>query len=54
MILGSPVAGIAADEIIDPTPAIRAIADTYIGDPAYANLPRKFKSAIPVHPLHDS
>ena len=33
VILGSPVAGIAADEIIDPTPAIRAIADTYIGDP---------------------
>src|ERR687897_301144 len=53
VILGSPVAGIAADEIIDPTPAIRAIADTYIGDPAYANLPRKFKSAITGHPVHD-
>ncbi len=53
VILGSPVAGIAADEIIDPTPAIRAIADTYIGDPAYSNLPRKFKSAITGHPVHD-
>ena len=46
VILGSPVAGIAADEIIDPTPAIRAIVDTYIGDPELANLPRKFKTAI--------
>ena len=32
VILGSPVAGIAADEIIDGTPAIREIADSYIGD----------------------
>ena len=53
VILGSPVAGIAADEIIDPSPAIRAIADTYIGDPQYSNLPRKFKSAITGHPVHD-
>ena len=53
VILGSPVAGIAADEIIDPTPAIRDIADRYIGDPQYSNLPRKFKTAITGHPLHD-
>jgi sulfite reductase (ferredoxin) len=53
VILGSPVAGIAADEIIDPTPAIRDIVDRYIGDPAYANLPRKFKTALTGHPSHD-
>jgi sulfite reductase (ferredoxin) len=53
VILGSPVAGIAADEIIDPTPAIREIVDRYIGDPAYANLPRKFKTALTGHPSHD-
>ncbi len=53
VILGSPVAGIAADEIIDPTPAIRAIADRYIGDPQYSNLPRKFKTAITGHPSQD-
>src|SRR3978361_372849 len=53
VILGSPVAGIAADEIIDPTPAIRDIADRYIGDPQYSNLPRKFKTAITGHPLQD-
>jgi sulfite reductase (ferredoxin) len=53
VILGSPVAGIAADEIIDPTPAIRDIADRYIGDPQYANLPRKFKTALTGVPSQD-
>ncbi|MBT1001228.1 nitrite/sulfite reductase [Paenarthrobacter sp. DKR-5] len=53
VILGSPVAGIAADEIIDPTPAVREIADRYIGDPEFANLPRKYKTAITGHPSQD-
>jgi sulfite reductase (ferredoxin) len=53
VILGSPVAGIADEEIIDPTPAIRDIVDRYIGDPEYANLPRKFKTALTGHPVHD-
>jgi sulfite reductase (ferredoxin) len=39
VILGSPVAGIAADEIIDPTAAIADIVERYIGDPQYSNLP---------------
>ncbi|GAA4017883.1 nitrite/sulfite reductase [Allokutzneria multivorans] len=46
VVLGSPVAGISADEVIDGTPAITEIVRRYIGDPAYSNLPRKFKSAI--------
>jgi sulfite reductase (ferredoxin) len=46
VILGSPVAGIAADEEVDPEPAIRAILDRYIGSPEFSNLPRKFKTAI--------
>jgi sulfite reductase (ferredoxin) len=46
VILGSPVAGIAADEVVDGTPAIRAILDRYIGSPEFSNLPRKFKTAI--------
>ncbi|MCP3801022.1 nitrite/sulfite reductase [Allokutzneria sp. A3M-2-11 16] len=46
VVLGSPVAGISSDEVIDGTPAITEIVERYIGDPAYANLPRKFKSAI--------
>ncbi|HEX8489028.1 MAG TPA: nitrite/sulfite reductase, partial [Propionibacteriaceae bacterium] len=53
VILGSPVAGIAADELIDPTPAIQEIAARYIGDPQFSNLPRKFKTAITGHPIHD-
>ena len=43
--LGSPVAGVAADEIIDGTPALEEIKRRYIGNPAYSNLPRKFKTA---------
>lgn len=46
VILGSPVAGIAKAELIDPTPAIEAIQRLYIGNPELSNLPRKFKSAI--------
>ncbi|GMA21161.1 nitrite/sulfite reductase [Arsenicicoccus piscis] len=46
VILGSPVAGLAKDEVIDPTPAIEAIKREYIGNPEISNLPRKFKTAI--------
>ncbi|WP_158862166.1 nitrite/sulfite reductase [Leifsonia sp. AG29] len=53
VILGSPVAGIAADELIDPTPLIDEIADRFLGDPELANLPRKFKTAISGHPSQD-
>ncbi|MGA8210993.1 MAG: nitrite/sulfite reductase [Nocardioidaceae bacterium] len=52
-MLGSPVAGIAADEIVDGTPAIEEIRRRYVGDPAYANLPRKFKTSISGHPSQD-
>ena len=53
VILGSPVAGVAADERIDPKPAIDAILDRYIGRPEFSNLPRKFKTAISGSPLQD-
>jgi sulfite reductase (ferredoxin) len=46
VILGSPVAGIAADDEIDPQPAIDTILERYIGDKRFSNLPRKFKTAI--------
>jgi sulfite reductase (ferredoxin) len=46
VVLGSPVAGIAVDEVIDATPAIDEIIERYIGDPRYSNLPRKFKSSV--------
>ncbi len=53
VILGSPVAGISADEIIDGTSAIDAIESQFIGDLEFSNLPRKFKTAISGHPGHD-
>ena len=46
VILGSPLAGVAKDELIDPTPQIRAIIERGIGSPEFSNLPRKFKTAI--------
>ncbi len=46
VILGSPLAGISADEVVDATSAIREITERYLGDPSLSNLPRKFKSSI--------
>lgn len=53
VVLGSPVAGISAEELIDPTPQIDEITSRFIGDPTLSNLPRKFKSAITGHPNQD-
>lgn len=52
-MLGSPVAGIAKDEIVDGTPAIDEIKQRYIGSPEFSNLPRKFKTAISGSPSMD-
>jgi sulfite reductase (ferredoxin) len=46
VILGCPLAGIDAEEIIDATPQVRETAERYVGDPAFSNLPRKYKSAM--------
>ncbi|MDQ0868387.1 sulfite reductase (ferredoxin) [Arthrobacter sp. V1I9] len=53
VILGSPVAGIAKDEIIDPTPLIEELGERFIGNPLLSNLPRKYKTAITGHPSQD-
>ncbi len=53
VILGSPVAGIATDEIIDGTPAIEQILKRHIGSTEFSNLPRKFKTAISGSPRQD-
>ena len=53
VIIGSPVAGIAADEIIDGTPAVHEIHRRYIGNKEFSNLPRKFKTAISGSPVQD-
>jgi sulfite reductase (ferredoxin) len=46
VVLGSPVAGISKDELIDPTWAIAEIKSRFIGNPEFSNLPRKFKTAL--------
>jgi sulfite reductase (ferredoxin) len=46
VVLGSPVAGVAKNEVIDPTPAIDRIVERFVGDPSFSNLPRKFKSSV--------
>lgn len=45
-MLGCPLAGVAADEIVDGTAALAEITDRYIGNPEFSNLPRKFKTSI--------
>jgi len=46
VVLGSPVAGISKDELIDPTWAIGEIKRRFIGNPDFSNLPRKYKTAL--------
>lgn len=45
-ILGCPLAGVDADEIIDASDVILRTHARFIGDPAFSNLPRKFKTSI--------
>lgn len=58
VILGSPLAGESLDEVLDPSWAIEEIARRYIGQPDFADLPRKYKTAISglqdvVHEVND-
>jgi sulfite reductase (ferredoxin) len=46
VMLGCPLEGVAADNILDAGPALRDVVDRYLGDPAFSNLPRKFKTSI--------
>ncbi|MFN2615391.1 MAG: nitrite/sulfite reductase [Actinomycetota bacterium] len=45
-ILGCPLAGIEANEIIDGTELVMEVHRRFIGDPAFSNLPRKYKTSI--------
>jgi sulfite reductase (ferredoxin) len=46
VIMGCPLAGVTADEVLDARADIRAVADRYLGDPDFSNLPRKYKTSI--------
>jgi len=52
VILGCPLAGIDAEEAFDATEQIHEISERFVGDPAYSNLPRKFKTAVSGCPAH--
>ncbi|HET7388874.1 MAG TPA: nitrite/sulfite reductase [Nocardioidaceae bacterium] len=52
--LGSPVAGVAEDEIIDGTWALEEIKRRYLGNPEFSNLPRKYKTSVSGHPSLDA
>ncbi|MGO4383186.1 nitrite/sulfite reductase [Specibacter sp. RAF43] len=54
VILGSPVAGIAKDEILDPSGFIQELNRRFIGNPDFSNLPRKYKTSITGHPDQDT
>jgi sulfite reductase (ferredoxin) len=45
-IHGSPLAGESPAEVLDPSPAVDEILRRFINNPEYANLPRKYKTAI--------
>jgi sulfite reductase (ferredoxin) len=46
VMLGCPLEGVAEDSVLDAGPALREIVDKYLGDPAFSNLPRKFKTSV--------
>jgi len=46
VMLGCPLEGVAADAVVDGGPALAQVVREYLGDPAFSNLPRKFKTSI--------
>jgi sulfite reductase (ferredoxin) len=46
VMLGCPLEGVAVDNVLDAGPALRQTVGRYLGDPAFSNLPRKFKTSI--------
>ncbi|HJQ44161.1 MAG TPA: nitrite/sulfite reductase [Jatrophihabitantaceae bacterium] len=46
VMLGCPLEGVAEDSLLDAGPALREVVEKYLGDPAFSNLPRKFKTSI--------
>ncbi|MET8868488.1 nitrite/sulfite reductase [Nonomuraea sp. NPDC004580] len=52
VIMGCPLAGIDSGEVLDASDQIKEIYDRVVGNPAYSNLPRKFKTALSGCPAH--
>ncbi|HET6911543.1 MAG TPA: nitrite/sulfite reductase [Mycobacteriales bacterium] len=54
-MLGCPLAGVDAEEVIDATPVLRATNALAEGSKEFSNLPRKYKTAVsgcPVYCIH--
>src|ERR1035438_9563437 len=45
-VTGCPLAGVAADELVDASPLAREIAQLLTANPEFYNLPRKFKISV--------
>ena len=45
-VVGCPVAGLTPNELFDAAPVVQAFTQTFVGNKAYTNLPRKFNVAI--------
>ena len=45
-VVGCPVAGVDKEELLDASPVAQQVSDFFLGNPAYANLPRKYKIGI--------
>jgi sulfite reductase (ferredoxin) len=46
VFLGCPLEGVSEHSVLDARAALRETLDRYLGDPAFSNLPRKFKTSI--------
>jgi sulfite reductase (ferredoxin) len=46
VMIGCPLAGVLADEVLDASPYLLETERRYVGDPAFSNLPRKYKTSI--------
>jgi sulfite reductase (ferredoxin) len=46
VMLGCPLEGVAADSVLDAAPMLREVVENHLGDPAFSNLPRKYKTSI--------
>lgn len=45
-VVGCPVAGVDKEEWLDAGPVAQEVSDFFLGNPEYANLPRKYKIGI--------
>ena len=45
-VVGCPVAGVDKEELFDASPVAQAVSDFFLGNPAYADLPRKYKIGV--------